>query len=100
MLTPLKALVILVAIAVGLFRPVLIFAQFNEHLEASYQAIAHILVGGLFAWHYATVCEWRRYGEWANARPREIWLTLACALTCIEIVCFAITLLLKSQGET
>ncbi len=42
-----RVLLISLSALVGLFRPVLLFTEFNHHIESSYQAIAHILVGVL-----------------------------------------------------
>lgn len=79
-----KNAVIIAAVAIGLFRPVLLFVEFNQHVEASYEAFAHLLVGALI-------------GAWWVTRRR--WMLVAFALlTVVEVVCAAIGIAMKLQG--
>ncbi len=77
----------LLSVLVGLFRPVLLFTEFNSHIESSYQAVAHILVGVLLtAWLTGT-----RLG---SLKPDES-KSMLFKLTAIEVVCAAVAFLLK-----
>lgn len=95
-----KPFVILLAVAVGLFRPVLLFASFNPHVQSSYEAIAHGLVFSLYtAWMLSPqfkegFCCWLCFAfellfGWQN--PGSPWtVRTASALSCVEIICATI----------
>lgn len=100
-----KPFVILLAIAVGLFRPVLLFVEFGPHVDAGYQALAHLLVGGLIgAWYLVPAPEFRTPLDrtvglvpvllLAAFCQRPHWqIRLASALTWVEIICATIKIL-------
>ena len=71
-----KLLAIEAAVLIGLFRPVLLFVEFNHHIELSYQAIAHLYMGGLAGWWMAKEEGW----AW-----NVFWL-----LVLVEVFCAAI----------
>lgn len=83
-----KAFFIVLSVLVGLFRPVLLFKEFNHHIESSYQAIAHILVGVL-------LCLWLTKTDVGDPvlKSRQYQLTyensaaILIILTIIEVVC-------------
>jgi dipeptide/tripeptide permease len=78
-----KRIVIALSIIVALLRPVFIFVAVNHHVAQSYQAVAHLLVGGLFA-------------TWWVSEDKNDWaLQTALALTVVEVSCAAITVVLK-----
>ncbi len=76
-----KTTLTIAAVAFGLFRPVLLFVDFNPHIEAWYEAFAHLFVGGLLGlW-------------WCN---RQSWLIRTFwILTAVEVVCAAIGIAMK-----
>lgn len=96
-----KPLIILAAILVGLFRPVLLFREFNPHVESGYQAVSHILVGLLLGAWYATRSAqqevWKIGGRGDNLGPaaRAWLLNTFWILTAIEVACAAITIYRK-----
>lgn len=69
-----KPLVIALSIFLAIVRPIIIFHPLGHHLQHSYEACCHLLVGGL-------------YGSWYNGASDfwQIWTALA--LTGWEIVC-------------
>ena len=69
--------ILIFAVFIGLLRPAFIFNQFNSHIQKSYEAFAHILVGGLLA------------GWWLTG---EYWMKATfLTLTAIELLCAAAT---------
>ena len=86
-----KVFLLTLSALVGLFRPVLLFKEFNQHIELSYQAIAHILVGVL-------LCLWLTKTDigYNIGKPKKEQLThkqsklILIILTVIEVVCFTI----------
>ena len=96
-----KPLIILAAILVGAFRPVLLFREFNPHVESGYQAIAHILVGLLLGAWYATKLGqqevWKIGGRGDSLGPAaRAWLLKTFwLLTAIEVICAGITIYRK-----
>lgn len=69
------SLVLYIAVAaVAAFRPVLLFVDFNQHVDASYQAVAHMLVAGLYVRYFST--------------PSSVALLYAAnGLVAVEVVC-------------
>jgi hypothetical protein len=88
-----KPYVLLAAVVIGLFRPVLLFVEFGSHVEASYQAAAHLLVGGLIGVWAVTRLRFNVFDVvgsllMAFAIPEHRWeIRTASTLTVIEIVC-------------
>lgn len=66
---------------VGVIRPFLIGRELNEHLQKSYEAVAHILVGGLFAAWWVGDIEW--------------CLIVAVGLTIIEVMSAIVSVVVK-----
>ena len=87
-----KTLIIVAAVLIGLFRPVLIFVEFNPHIEAAYEAASHILVGLLLGlWLYS-----RDVQTWAGALELRPWvMPVFWILTAIEVVCAATSFFMK-----
>jgi len=80
----LKIIVIAFAIALAAVRPLLLFWTVGEHAQSSYEAAAHLLVGGL----YSAYLYWRLSGR--AVLPRPSWLLhTANGLTLVEILCAA-----------
>lgn len=89
-----KSFAIALSLAIGLIRPVLLFVELNHHLQSSYEAIAHITVGALFAWYFANDRLWERTN--GGQRPVNLseyqWtLYAAIGLTAVEVICAIIT---------
>jgi hypothetical protein len=84
-----KASIFLVSIAVAIFRPFLIFYEVNEHLQSSYEALAHILVGGLFAAYFANRRVFKQPGGNAFVKYEDFgyMLWMAIGLSVVETVC-------------
>lgn len=78
-----KLTIILLAVVLGLLRPVFVFRTFNHHISQSYQAVAHILVGALFA-------TW-----WLTGGPWALWTVVA--LSVVEVVCAVISFARKHE---
>lgn len=79
-----KPTVLIVSFLVMVLRPVFLFVEINQHLSQGYQAIAHLLVGGLFA-------AWWVGGEkWSKDWKFEV----AANLSLVEGVCFIATVFL------
>lgn len=89
-----KPYVIALAIAIGAFRPVLIFVDFNPHIEASYQAMAHLLVGGLLGAHLG-YRKHERFGEPLWSVDYDWLIVTFWALTAVEVICAGITIFQK-----
>ena len=71
-----KLALIIAAVLFGLARPAFLFVEFNHHIDASYQAFAHILVGVIAAAWWFT---------------RERWMAVTFwSLTAVEVVCATI----------
>jgi hypothetical protein len=77
---PLLSLVLYIIVAaVAAFRPVLLFVDFNEHVDASYQAVAHMLVAGLYVRYFSV--------------PSSVGLLYAANfLVVVEVVCAGLKL--------
>ena len=73
--------ILICAALIGLLRPAFIFNQFNSHIQKSYEAFAHILVGGLLTGWWLTG---ESYLKWT------FWM-----LTATELICAAITVVRK-----
>lgn len=94
-----KLAVILLAILIGAFRPVLLFYEFNPHIESGYEAAAHLFTGGLVGCWLAN----HKFSLGlilllltAFARSSESWLMrTASALTAVEIICVGIGIAVK-----
>lgn len=88
-----KPFVLILSLAVALFRPVLLFVEVNEHLQSSYEAVAHLLVGGLFT------AGWLAEGwlvEVDDIQEGRWWcFQVAVGLTVVEIVCAGITIAIR-----
>jgi hypothetical protein len=96
-----KPYILALAVAVALFRPVLLFVDFNEHIDRTYQAIAHGLVLGLVGYWLGT---YNLSGVWFTVkrllysaiRLDQSWeIRTASALTWVEIICAALSALRK-----
>lgn len=91
--TLMKPLILSLAIAIGLFRPVLLFVEFNPHIEAGYEAFAHIFVGVLLGiWLIYRDVE-QDLGVNGGLQPwvmRTFW-----ALAVIEVICAAVGVAMK-----
>lgn len=87
-----KPAVLFAAAVIGLIRPVLLFVEVNPHVQSSYEAAAHLLVGGLVgAWLHGR--DTQRMSPFYVVRPwvmRTFW-----TLTAVEIACALITLARK-----
>lgn len=95
-----KPFVLILSLVVALFRPLLIFVEVNEHVQSSYEAVAHLLVGGLFAAYLtARTCiatEPAKYGQRQLLEERYGYmLRTAFGLTAVEIVCAAVTIAIR-----
>lgn len=93
-----KGYIIPIAIALGLLRPGFIFWEMNRHVSMSYQAVCHLLVGGLFAAYYGRQDVWARFPQRTLFPPswRDDWMfNTAFGLSVAEIVCAAFTIGLK-----
>lgn len=87
-----RSFTILLASIVALLRPMFLFETFNPHVTASYQAVAHFLVGGLFAVGYTNRNLSRRLLSnnpiAFSVDDLSSWtITAAWLLTAIEVVC-------------
>lgn len=82
-----KPLLIIAVAAVAVFRPVLLFVDFNEHVDASYQAAAHMLVAGLYVRYFS----WRQWFPGAIDRPVGL-LYAANLLVVVEVICAGLKL--------
>lgn len=94
-----KPLLILLCLAVAAFRPVLLFVEVGPHVQGSYEAVAHLLVGGLAgAWlmHRHAARVWRHVPyleEQILYAQNRYWLRLSFwLLAAVELVCVAIKL--------
>lgn len=98
-----KPAIILAAVLIGAFRPVLLFRDFNSHVEVGYQAVAHILVGMLLgAWYVLKESQDALIqGGYSQLSPmqaadKRAWLIQTFwILTAIEVICAAITIYRK-----
>jgi hypothetical protein len=95
-----KPAVIIACLLVAAFRPVLLFVDFNSHVEVGYQAVAHMLVGGLLAVGYTLRWLGKRTlsSNEANAIIDDIsnWtMTAGWSLTAVEVICAGITIARK-----
>lgn len=95
-----KPAILIAAVAIGLFRPALLFIDVNPHVQSSYEAAAHLVVGGLCgAWLARTGFGLRRLIPlllvgWLGRYHR--WeIRVASVLVWIELICFAVTLARK-----
>ncbi len=70
-----KIICILVAVLIGAVRPFL--ETHHASASGSYEAIAHLFVGGLF-------------GAWAVGGDR-VWLYLGIGLSALEVICAVAT---------
>lgn len=82
-----RVFLIILSVLVGAFRPVLLFKEFNPHIQSSYEAVAHILVGAL-------LCAWLTSTDLGyEVLAREYKLTyqdskvILFTLTAIEVIC-------------
>jgi hypothetical protein len=81
---------IIAAILIGLFRPVLLFREFNPHIESGYEAIAHIFVGILLGIWLID----RKYNGLIS--PWKSWaVPIFWTLNAIEVTCAAIAIAMK-----
>lgn len=82
-----KPILLITVAAVAAFRPVLLFVDFNEHIDASYQAVAHMLVAGLYVRYFS-------HRQWfPNVLDRHVGLLYAANfLVLVEVVCAGLKL--------
>lgn len=90
-----KPAVYIACLLVGAFRPVLLFVDFNPHVDMSYQAAAHFLVATLLCVAYRNV--WPGWGWLVKDlltgflevldEPYSRHLVWASVLTWIELIC-------------
>jgi hypothetical protein len=87
-----KDAILVAAVLIGLFRPVLLFVDFNTHVEAAYEAVAHILVGLLLGlWLYS-----RDVQTWAAALELRPWvMPTFWTLAAVEVICAGIGIAMK-----
>lgn len=96
-----KCAVILTALIVAVIRPFLLFYDIGQHAQSSYEAIAHLLVGGLIGVWAVTRLRFSIFDVvgsllMAFAIPEHRWeIRTASALTVIEIVCAAVGVAMK-----
>lgn len=88
-----KPFVLILSLVVALFRPVLLFVEVNEHVQSSYEAVAHILVGGLFGAYFASRKYLDKHGGAYGDALNLLWM--AMWLSAVEIVCFGITIAIR-----
>jgi hypothetical protein len=79
-----KTITTLAAVAIGVVRPWLVAHELPPHLDATYQAAAHLLVGGLVGAAIIGGRKWDGFG-WA------VWLIVI--LSAIEVICAVATVL-------
>lgn len=79
-----KRWLIVLAIGVGGFRPLLLLHTFNPHVKSGYEAVAHILVGVLIGGWLSCCDEDCPPAPWVS---RTLWSLLA-----VELVCAAVTI--------
>ena len=95
-----KPLIIALAVLIAAFRPVLIFRDFNPHIESGYEALAHLFVGGLVgAWWISETCGLSKLiylllFAWAM-RSQRWQMRTASVLTLVEIGSVAVTVAIK-----
>jgi ABC-type Mn2+/Zn2+ transport system permease subunit len=84
-----KASILIISIVVAVFRPFLIFYDVNEHLKTSYEAVSHILVGGLLAAFFANRRVFKQPGGAAFVQYKDFayMLWAAIGISVVEIVC-------------
>jgi hypothetical protein len=74
-----RLLSLIAAILIGVFRPFLLNIELGPHVMASYQAVAHLYVGGAFvAW---------------KLLKSSFYKTIFWALCAVEVLCAAIKVL-------
>ncbi len=95
-----KPLIVIIALAIAAFRTVLLFRDFNPHVERGYEAFAHLFEGGLVGVWLSRV-GWPGVGHLAFALlfgwcTSTHWcMRTASALANVEIVCVSISLYQK-----
>lgn len=75
--------VIVLSIVFALLRPLFIFREFNKHINQSYQAFAHILVGILLAAWWLT--------------GKQYLMILFWMLTIVEVISAVVTAIRKRR---
>lgn len=92
-----KRFMIAIAAVVTVLRPLLMFAELNPHVAKSYEAIAHLIVGGLLFGMY-----WHRrgliMGGWSReyAKKQTAWMVEASTLLIVaEVLCATAKVLLR-----
>jgi hypothetical protein len=98
-----KLFILVLAVILSLIRPVLIFKTIGKHASQSYQALAHLLVGGLVgAWiilegnlSVVNILGGILLGAFAESAPWQI--RTASMMTLVEIVCAVLTVVRKRQ---
>lgn len=82
-------LFLMFVLAVTAVRPVPIFVELNEHLQSSYEAVAHLLVGGLFGAYFVSRKFLDKHGGSYGDAVNLLWM--AMGMTAVEIVCAVIS---------
>jgi hypothetical protein len=98
----LKPVMKIACLMVGLIRPLLLFVALNPHVQNSYEAASHLLLGALIAmwaqWAPFRVTPWlivdRLLAGWTIINEGSA-IRYASVLVWIEIGCSAITFALK-----
>ena len=73
----------------AIVRPFLIFYELNEHIQSSYEALAHILVGGLFAAYFTNRRVFNQPGGNAYAIYEDFGYMLWVAVARVWLKLFA-----------
>lgn len=76
--------IVFMGVWLALIRPGIIFKKFEPHLQRSYEAFAHIIVGLLI-------------GGAAYGGPSYLWIT-AMLMSVVEVVCAIITVVRQRRG--